>query len=125
VLDGAHNPHGIEGVVNTLQREPWNRYRWHLLFAVLKDKPGLQMLDLLLPWVASVVVTRVPSERGTDPELLAAHIPPTWRPEPVLSLVDALERVKSRVAADNDAVLITGSLSLLMHLTQLGILVDA
>ncbi|MCL4351896.1 MAG: bifunctional folylpolyglutamate synthase/dihydrofolate synthase [Firmicutes bacterium] len=32
VIDGAHNLHGVMGLVNTLLRDPWNRYRWHLIF---------------------------------------------------------------------------------------------
>lgn len=121
VVDGAHNPHGILGVVQTLQAPPWRQYRWHLLYGVLKDKPGRDMLDLLLPSVERVVLTRVPGERGSDPALLADLVPPIYEPIIVEPLTDAVYAARQRLAVPQDALLIVGSLSLLMHLNRQGL----
>ncbi len=119
VIDGAHNPHGVLGLINTLQRRPWNQYRWHLIFGVLSDKPGARMLEALLPYVESVTLTQVPSERGADPEPLweqfQARKPITVIRDPW----DAVRRLQSTVSpGGTQAVLVCGSLSLLSYLNQ-------
>ncbi len=121
VVDGAHNPHGIEGVVATLSSPPWNSYRWHLLFGVLADKPGSDMLERLLPHVSDIVLTRVPGERGSDPTALLPSAQAEHHAEAVESLKDAVKAAKARLTGPRDALLVAGSLALLMHLQQEGL----
>lgn len=122
VVDGAHNLHGIEGLVDTLEREPWQQKRWHLLFAWLSDKPGQHMLNKLLPRVQDVVLTRVPGERGVNPQELAQSLDAAYKPVLRESLREAFGLALSRVQAEDDGLLVAGSLSLLMYLNQLGLL---
>lgn len=122
VVDGAHNPHGIEGVVATLQQAPWKARRWHLLFGVLGDKPGEEMLARLLPFVQDVVLTRVPGERGADPKVLAQTIVEQQQPLVEDDLGRALKAAFNRATEPEDAVLVVGSLALLMHFNQQGLL---
>lgn len=124
VVDGAHNLHGIQGVVDTLRQPPWNRIRWHVVFAVLSDKPGEAMIKALLPHVYSVVLTRVPGDRGTDPDRLRAYVPPSFQPVVAEELTDAVRVAESRLTTAEDGVLVTGSLALLMHLARLGLWQD-
>lgn len=122
VVDGAHNPHGIRGLTETLQLAPWRDKQWHLLFAWLSDKPGPAMLTELLPFVEDVVLTQVPSDRGVDPSVLVRTIPSPYQAQAVANLGEALQLTLSRSRGDRDAVLVTGSMSLLMHLNQEGLL---
>lgn len=119
VIDGAHNEHGISGLVNTLQRQPWAQYRWHLIFGVLADKPGDRMLSALLPYVESVTLTHVPSERGADPEPLLKQFQGVKSMRMIRDPLDAVRRLQGMVSAGGpDAVLVCGSLSLLSYLNQ-------
>lgn len=114
VIDGAHNPHGVLGVVETLKMEPYRRLRWTLVFGALADKPARDMLRLLLPFVHSVILTRIPSERAGDPALLQSVAPDA---EIVEDPWDAVRLAISR-AHSQDGVLTTGSLALLGYLLQ-------
>ncbi|PYT13265.1 MAG: bifunctional folylpolyglutamate synthase/dihydrofolate synthase [Acidobacteria bacterium] len=69
LLDGAHNPAGCETLAAYLREQQPGRHII-LVFAVMKDKPADQMLDLLCPLVRKVIVTRVPVPRGEAPENL-------------------------------------------------------
>lgn len=48
VLDGAHNPHGLRALVQSLQTL-FPGQRWRVLFAMMADKPVAEALDLLTP----------------------------------------------------------------------------
>ncbi|MCL5971468.1 MAG: bifunctional folylpolyglutamate synthase/dihydrofolate synthase [Firmicutes bacterium] len=118
VIDGAHNLHGVMGLVNTLSREPWNRYRWHVIFAVLKDKPGSAMLEALLPFAARVTLTQVPGDRGINPlplfERYGSTVPMVVIDDPL----DAVRYARTGRGGPQDAVLVCGSLALLSYLNQ-------
>ncbi len=118
VIDGAHNIHGVMGLVNTLLRDPWNRYRWHLIFAVLKDKPGEAMLEALLPFAVRVTLTQVPGDRGINPlplfQRYASEVPMVVIDDPL----DAVRYARTVDAGSQDAVLVCGSLALLSYLNQ-------
>ncbi len=119
VIDGAHNPHGVAGLVHTLRREPWSQYRWHLIFGVLSDKPGGEMLEALLPYVESVTLTHVPSDRGADPAPLLARFKSMKAMTVVRDPLEAVRRRQSIGMLDRStAVLVCGSLSLLSYLNQ-------
>lgn len=119
VIDGAHNLHGVSGLVDTLQREPWLRYRWQLIFGFLADKPGNQMLEALLPHVESVTLTEVPSERGGDPTPLLQQFQTVKPMNLVRDPLDAVRALKRTVPSEgNRAVLVCGSLSLLSYLIR-------
>nr|WP_207711438.1 folylpolyglutamate synthase/dihydrofolate synthase family protein [Sulfobacillus harzensis] len=122
VVDGAHNLHGIDGLRATLEQDPWRKTRWHLLFGWLSDKPGQEMLQRLLPKVTDVVLTRVPGDRGIDPGVVLSEIPHQYRPVVAEPLQTAWHRVLARIDGPKDGVLVAGSLSLLMHLNQAGLL---
>ncbi len=118
IIDGAHNPHGVEALINTLRRSPWDRYRWHLIFGVLADKPGEAMLERLLPFVSEVILTRVPTERGADPKNLYARFACKLPIKVVEDPVQAASEMRSQAMDGGDAVLICGSLALLSYLNQ-------
>ena len=118
VIDGAHNLHGVMGLVNTLSRDPWNRYQWHMIFAVLKDKPGQAMLEALLPFAAHITLTQVPGERGANPLPLFQHFASKVPMVVIDDPLDAVRHARAAHAESQDAVLVCGSLALLSYLNQ-------
>lgn len=74
LLDGAHNPHGIEALAAHLDRAGLSG-RVDLVFGGLADKDLAGMLAPLVPRAARIVFTRPPSPRAEDPARLAARFP--------------------------------------------------
>lgn len=123
VVDGAHNPHGIAGVLDTLRVPPWNQRRWRVVFGVLADKDAAEMLALLVPHVTHLTLTRVPGERGSDPAALASALP---RQASVTIVQDPLAAIRAEQAAlaEDEALLVTGSLALMGWLKLHGVIAD-
>lgn len=119
VVDGAHNPHGMEGVVMTLRQPPFNAHRWDLVFGVFKDKAHQEMLHKLLPYVHQITLTAVPGERGLNPNALYPAIEAWHRPKVIWDPLAAVQSALERLPADG-SLLVTGSLALLTALRQRG-----
>ena len=70
ILDGAHNPHAIKALVETLQ-ERFADYHKEILFTCIKTKALEDMLDLLetLP-DTELILTHFDDGRATDKEVL-------------------------------------------------------
>jgi dihydrofolate synthase / folylpolyglutamate synthase len=113
LLDGAHNPQGVEALLTALDTTYANR-RVHLVFAAVRDKDVGRMLARLLPRMASVTFTPLPNtSRGLLPEdylALAQAVLPGVRlaESPSAALAEAVAG-----AAEQDVVLVAGSLYLL------------
>jgi dihydrofolate synthase / folylpolyglutamate synthase len=106
ILDGAHNPHGVEALLSALGEEVSAPV--HLVFGVFADKAWREMIERLAPACASVTVTRAPSSRGLAPDAVKAVIPQALA---VDSPADALAMARAR-AGNHGVVLVAGSLSL-------------
>ncbi len=109
VLDGAHNQDGIATLVAELPAVVGSR-PVDLVFASMADKRWAAMLDLLLPRVRSVTLTRVGRRGAATAELAAAvagRVPVVVADEPRAALSSTLSR-----ATTGEAVLVTGSLFL-------------
>ncbi|MCY0908842.1 MAG: bifunctional folylpolyglutamate synthase/dihydrofolate synthase, partial [Sulfobacillus thermotolerans] len=112
VIDGAHNPHGIGALVETLKLAPYRDMRWTIVFGALADKPAGEMLQMLKPLAHRVIVTRIPSERAGDPLQWQEMVPSaTFIDDPWEAVQAALAEAKAQ-----EAVLATGSLALLGYL---------
>ena len=66
LLDGAHNAHGIQALVDSLQ----GRSSIRIIFSVLKDKNFEEMLDILETLTQDIVVTPFQNERALDVHVL-------------------------------------------------------
>ncbi|MDP1919470.1 MAG: folylpolyglutamate synthase/dihydrofolate synthase family protein [Myxococcales bacterium] len=111
LLDGAHNPAGVEVLVAALDRLYAER-PIHLVFGVFADKDSEPMMRRLFPKVASVHLTALHSSRSKDPkssEALARMLNANVALH--LSVPDALEAVLATTEA-RAVVLIAGSLHL-------------
>ncbi|MBX5466850.1 MAG: bifunctional folylpolyglutamate synthase/dihydrofolate synthase [Firmicutes bacterium] len=117
VIDGAHNPHGVAALCDTLGQPPWSRYQWQVVFAALQDKPGPAMAAQLAQVAAGLWVTEVPGERRTPATALAAAVGATPVPDPMAAFQKACDAARKR---EGTAVLVTGSLALLAWLRRAG-----
>jgi dihydrofolate synthase/folylpolyglutamate synthase len=109
ILDGAHNPAGVEALASFLAEHRRELGRLTLVFGVLKDKDWGVMLEVLAPLADEIVLTLSPTDRGADP----AEIEPTARRyaatrtvrDPGRALMEA-----RRAARAEDTIVVAGSL---------------
>lgn len=112
VLDGAHNPAGVDALVSSLG-DAVGRRRPVAVVSVLDDKDGGAMIRALAPLCRAIVATRSSHSRALDPEVLVAAARAAGCPaEAVDDPRAALQRARER-ATPRGAVLVTGSLYLL------------
>ena len=111
VLDGAHNPQGVETLVEELPALLGGR-RAKLLFGVMRDKRWAEMVPQLARVASEVVVTLVARPRGEDPHALAQVFAPFL---PTRVVEDAQEACRQLIqeAHPQEAVLVCGSLFLI------------
>lgn len=113
LVDAAHNPHGAQALASALL----GSFAFEGITAIvgiLADKDARGIIEALDPVVSRFIVTQSESERALDADELAelvTHIagPERVRIEPELSV--ALEEARDE-AGPNDAVLVTGSVTL-------------
>lgn len=67
ILDGAHNPAGVQSFLDTVTKNYENAER-HLIFAAFKDKDLKQMLEQLLPHFSTVTFTSFDHPRAASGE---------------------------------------------------------
>ena len=102
ILDGAHNPNGVEALVHTL-RAVLPGYEILFVVGVMADKNYHEMLQLAAP-LASCFIAEVPdcgSDRGLHAEALAAEIQKYFSGpvETATSVTAALSRAFSYLTA--------------------------
>lgn len=68
LLDGAHNPEGIEALVRYLHSCRRDGQRWTFVVGLLSDRPMDKMLAPLFPLADGFVFCPVHSERGCHPD---------------------------------------------------------
>ena len=111
VLDGAHNPAGVEALAAELPSIAAGR-PVHLVFGVLADKRWTEMVDRLAPLVRDVAVVPVSERRSEDPpriaEVFRRRVPATV----ARGVREALARWRDDPACAEDVILIAGSLFL-------------
>jgi len=111
LLDGAHNPLGVESLLTALSAL-YPRRRIHLVFGVLADKDYISMIGRLFPHCSSVRLVAPPNPRALDPaEYLSKARALCWNTTAYASVGAALEAARASASPD-DLVLCTGSLFL-------------
>jgi dihydrofolate synthase / folylpolyglutamate synthase len=111
ILDGAHNPEGVNALVEELKGLRQG-HRVTLLFATMADKEWELMLRALAPAVDEIVFTKVNMERSADPQLVSEKLP---QPIPHRVIADSQTALRTlvREADDRDMIVVAGSLYLL------------
>jgi dihydrofolate synthase/folylpolyglutamate synthase len=110
ILDAAHNPAGAAALTSYLRSAAGTPPV--LVFAAMRDKDAKGMLDVLLPAVGRVIVTKASNSRSADPHALAADaraLAPGTPVEIVPSPIAALEAAWTH----SPRVVVAGSIFLL------------
>ena len=110
VLDGAHNPDGVEALATALEKQFAGR-RPALIFGVMADKDWKSMLRRLAPLAKRVVLTPVNSSRTLPVEEQFALCHQAF-PELNIASSESLGDAMRSLAAE-DFLLITGSIYLI------------
>ena len=108
VLDGAHNPHGVAALADTL-RETLDGAPLTLLYGMLRDKDTAACASLLAPLAKAVVCCTPPVARGLDAATLAAEFEAAGAPDVQVCANPADALVQARALAGDGALLIGGS----------------
>jgi dihydrofolate synthase / folylpolyglutamate synthase len=108
VLDGAHNPAGARALAEYIRTFYDSPHVW-LVYGAMRDKSVQEIMEVLFPLAAKVILTAPSQPRAVRPEVLQdtadhAHI------EIAESVADALDRARS--APPDTTVFVTGSLYL-------------
>jgi dihydrofolate synthase / folylpolyglutamate synthase len=109
VLDGAHNPAGMQALARALREEFAHRHRVVVL-GVLGDKDVEAIVAEVTGAADHLVVTAPPSPRAADPERLAAAAAARGVSVERATDVAAALELASGLATAEDAVVVTGSL---------------
>ncbi len=111
VLDGAHNPAGAAAAGEALAEDFAGARRIVLVIGCLRNRSAKEVLEGLADArLTHVVCCRPPSPRAQDPALLAAAAEEMGFAASVVD--DVLEAIEAgrRLAAEDDLVLVSGSL---------------
>ncbi|MFA5101841.1 MAG: folylpolyglutamate synthase/dihydrofolate synthase family protein [Candidatus Thermoplasmatota archaeon] len=111
LLDGAHNPAGMNLLRQTLQ-EDFSSHRIVLILGVLKDKDLKTMVSTIVPISDVIIVTRSKNPRAADPQQLQEIIAELDAHKTVFvedSVPKAIDQAK-RIMKQQDLLCVTGSL---------------
>ena len=111
LLDGAHNPAGMQTLVHTLQ-EDFSSYRRIIILGALKDKDLQSMVSLIIPISDVIIVTKSANPRAADPQTLMKMIQDLNKDTNIFiedSVPLAIDHAK-RIAGQKDLICVTGSL---------------
>jgi len=112
VLDGAHNPGGIQALSQWLGRKKQEVRRVFLVMGMLDDKDQMIAAHLLEPLVDMVIITKPKSSRAKHWEDLRKNFQGKIPVVVIESLTEALQKAEQEARKD-DLILITGSLYLI------------
>ncbi len=111
LLDGAHNPAGMESLCASLQQE-FSYQRLVCVWAAMADKDLSTTLATISPFCDVLIFTRPESERSATPAQLRGALGPfSGAIYEDLKVEDALERARA-MAGKADLILVAGSLYL-------------
>ncbi|MCY1015173.1 bifunctional folylpolyglutamate synthase/dihydrofolate synthase [Pyxidicoccus sp. MSG2] len=111
LLDGAHNPAGVEVLLASL-RALYPDRRIHLVFGVVGDKDRGPMMRALFPKCASVQLTPLDTPRSLAPAAYVDEARALCADVAAWSDLDSALAAARRKAGQGDVVLCTGSLFL-------------
>ena len=105
IVDGSHNPEGVQNMVKSLQNVVESR-ELHVLFACFKDKNVERMLAYLGEYSKDIVLTTFPHKRArTEDDYFLYLDDHSYNDDPVAALNELKEQYPE------DAILIVGSLA--------------
>jgi dihydrofolate synthase/folylpolyglutamate synthase len=111
LLDGAHNPDGMQTLRTTLD-EDFDYDKLILVLGILADKDIASMLSTIVPIADTIIVTKSHNSRACEPNELKEMIEKSsYKKKVVLKdwIPDAIKYAES-IAKKTDLICITGSL---------------
>ncbi|MBU0674874.1 MAG: bifunctional folylpolyglutamate synthase/dihydrofolate synthase [Proteobacteria bacterium] len=113
LLDGAHNPAGVQALAATLT-SMFDRRRLIMVWASMGDKDFGRSLALIIPYCDQLIFTRPESERSATPAQLLENVPAKYRPHcrTAESVGEALTMAR-RETDGRDLIGVAGSLYLI------------
>ncbi|MDO9042138.1 MAG: cyanophycin synthetase, partial [Desulfocapsaceae bacterium] len=113
LLDGAHNPAGVESLVLTLRQE-YEYKRLIVVWGAMLDKDLGNTLPLIAKLAAILLLTRPEGERAATPEQLLENLDAETRKrcECIAQVDQALARAEA-LAKAGDLIVVAGSLYLI------------
>ncbi len=116
VLDGSHNPQGVDNLVHNLDIFPHRQC--YLVMGVMADKEVTPMLQTLAPFVTEVLATAAPLPRS----MTAKELGERWQQigVPVTVWENPYDAVKAacQKATEEDLILVAGSLYLVAEVRK-------
>ncbi|MGL1932999.1 MAG: bifunctional folylpolyglutamate synthase/dihydrofolate synthase [Desulfotalea sp.] len=118
LLDGAHNPAGIESLIDALSYYKYNNLI--CIWGAMNDKDISSGINMLAPLCESIVLTAAGSERSASVEDIQNLLAPSLQKNCFLSVSvdDALE-IAENCYSDGDLILVAGSLFLIGEIRPL------
>jgi dihydrofolate synthase / folylpolyglutamate synthase len=113
ILDGAHNPSGVQALAEALPERPFVG-----VVSILDDKDAAAMLRALLPRVARFVCTAAPSPRALSPATLASLVEQLGATAEIVPAPRAAVARAQELAGPEGAVIATGSIYLIAELVS-------
>ena len=112
IIDGSHNPEGVQNLVKSLQNVAQNR-EIHVLFACFKDKNIERMLSYLGEYSSDITLTTFPHKRARGMEDYFLFLDDySFKDDPLL----ALNELKAN--HPDDVILVTGSLAFAAYMAN-------
>ena len=113
IIDGSHNPEGVQNMVTSLQNIVEDK-PIHVLFACFKDKNIERMLAFLGEYSKDIVLTTFPNRRSRTMDDYFLFLEDySFNEDPLAALKQMLENYP------DDAILITGSLAFAAYMKNL------
>jgi dihydrofolate synthase/folylpolyglutamate synthase len=113
MLDGAHNPSGVEALVAALPERPFVG-----VVSILDDKDAAGMLRPLLARCRTLVCTAAPSPRALSPATLASLVQQLGGAAEIVPAPRAAVARAQELAGPDGAVVATGSIYLIAELVS-------
>ena len=109
ILDGAHNPAGACALARYLERFYGGRRIW-LVYGAMRDKAIEEVAGVLFPLASELILTAPDTSRALRPEALAEFAASGHIGSHIEQTVEAAINYARAHAADEDVIVITGSL---------------
>jgi dihydrofolate synthase / folylpolyglutamate synthase len=113
ILDGAHNPSGVQALAGALPERPFVA-----VVSILDDKDAAAMLHALLPRCERFVCTAAPNPRALSPATLASLVEQLGATAEIVPAPREAVARAQELAGPEGAVIATGSIYLIAELVS-------
>lgn len=113
LLDGAHNPAGVNSLVQTLATE-CEYDKLIVIWGAMADKDLQTTLAMVATLAHTIILTKPDGERSAEPELLLQNVPGEFKDKCTLmpTVKEAIAEAE-KLAGPDDLILVAGSLYLI------------